>query len=198
MITLNIREKGHLLEIPGLKSFRTPAKVDISKGDIRTIVGHLKVCDITDYEIVASNDGATEVYKPKDFNTIQPKVVKKIIHKKSDKKLEKRLIQLEKMVLELSKKPVDDSPKNVEQTTNQTEQFQKQILDAIKNINVGGGSNDQSLERKGKKQIDDEPAPFIPEIDTEGMKLKNQGDHKIVKKDKGSNDAADALSKLLK
>jgi hypothetical protein len=196
MITLNIREKGHLMEIPGMKPFRTPAKVDISKGDIRTIVGHLKVCDITDYEIVASNDGSTEVYKPKDFNTIQPTVVKKIIHKKSDKKLEKRLNQLEKMVIKLAKKPVDDSPKKQEQTTNQTEQFQKQILDAIKNINAGGGSNEGR--RKTTEESEDYVAPFIPEIDTDGMKLKNQGEHKTVKKDEGSDDAADALSKLLK
>ena len=184
------------MEIPGLKPFRTPAKVDISKGDIRTIVGHLKVCDITDYEIVASNEGSTEVYRPKDFNTIQPTVVKKIKQEKPDKKLEKRINQLEKMVLELSKKPVDDSPKNVEQTTNQTEQFQKQILDAIKNLNVGGGVNEDR--RKITEESEDEVAPFIPEIDIEGMKLKNQGEHKTVKKEKGSDDAADALSKLLK
>jgi O6-methylguanine-DNA--protein-cysteine methyltransferase len=197
MITLNIKEKGHLLEIPGLKPFRTPAKVDISKGDIRTIVGHLKVCDITDYEIIASAEGSTEVYRSKDFDAKPAKVVAKIQKVKPDKQMEKRIKKLENMVLKLSEKPKDDSSKNVEQTTNQTEQFQKQILDAIKNLPMGGGSSEKETERKGKHDLD-EPAPFIPDIDTEGMKLRGQGEHKTVKKEEGAEDAADALSKLLK
>ena len=200
MITLIIKEKGHLIEIPGMPSFRTPATVDISKGDIRTIVGYLKVCAIQDYEIIASNDSGSEVYSARDFNTTQTKVVEKIKkpHKK-DKALEKRMDKLEKLIQGLYEKSDGDSDKNGEQTTKQMEQFQNNVLDALKKISVGG-QNVTETEREGKHNIidEEEPEPFIPDIDTEGMKLKSQGDHKTVKKDEGSDDAADALSKLLK
>ena len=198
MITLHIKEKGHLIEIPGMPSFRTPATVDISKGDIRTIVGYLKVCDIQDYEIIASNDSGKEVYSSRDFSTVTKVVEKRKKPQKKDKALEKRMDKLERMIQSLHDKSDGDSGKNEEQTTNQMEQFQKNVLDAIKQISVGG-SNVTETERKGKHNINDEeePAPFIPDIDTEGMKLKSQGDHKTIKKEEGSDDAADALSKLL-
>jgi hypothetical protein len=193
MIILNIRERGHLIEIPGMASFRTPATVDISKGDVKTIVGYLKVCDITDYEIIASNDsGVRETYNSKDFSNAKTKksVKQKIV--KPDKKIEKRMNRMEKMIEAIYKKSTDDSPKKVEQKTNQTEQFQKQMLDAIKKLNTGGNISEiQDSE-------DDDIAPFIPEIDTEGMKLTSQDNMKTVKKDEDTDDAADALSKLLK
>lgn len=192
MIILNIRERGHLIEIPGMASFRTPATVDISKGDIRTIIGHLKVCDITDYEITASNDnGSKEIYNSKDFSTAKSKTKVKQKVKKSDKKLENRIDRIEKMIETLYKKSADDSPKNIEQKTNDTEQVQKQILNAIKNLNIGDGV-------KEIQDAEDDVAPFIPEIDTEGMKLRSQGNIKTIKKDmEDTDDAADALSKLL-
>jgi hypothetical protein len=78
------------------------------------------------------------------------------------------------------------------------EQFQKNILDAIKNINTGGGSNVEETKRGKRDSLDDEPAPFIPDIDIDGMKLKSQGDHKTIKKEGNADEDADALSKLLK
>ena len=195
MIILNIRERGHLIEIPGIPSFRTPATVDISKGDIRTIIGHLKVCDITDYEITATNDidGKQEKYNAKDFSTKNPKKAIKNKKKKPDKKTENRLDRLEKMIEMMYKKSADDSPKKVEQTTNQMEQFQKRVLDTLKNINV------KNVDPKSvSEELEDEVAPFIPEIDIKGMKLKSQGNIKTIKKDyEKTDDAADALSKLL-
>ncbi len=199
MIKLIIKEKGHLIEIPGMQSFRTPATVDISKTDIRTIVGYLRVCNINDYEIIASNDNEQEVYRAKDFNPTKKVIPKADVPKKDTKVLEKRIGKLEKMIQDLHQKSENDSGKNEEQTTNQMEQFQNNILDAIKKMG-SGGRNVTETERKSKHDIidEDEVAPFIPEIDTEGMKLRGDGEHKTVKKEEGSDDAADALSKLLK
>jgi len=195
MIILKIRERGHLIEIPGIPSFRTPATIDISKGDIRTTIGHLKVCDITDYEITATNDidGKQEKYNAKDFSTKNPKKAIKNKKKKSDKKTESRLDRLETMIEMMYKKSSDDSPKKVEQTTNQMEQFQKRVLDTLKSINV------KNVDPKSvSEELEDEVAPFIPEIDIKGMKLKSQGNIKTIKKDsEKTDDAADALSKLL-
>jgi hypothetical protein len=198
MITLHIKEKGHLVEIPGMPSFRTPATVDISKGDIRSIVGYLKVCDISDYEIIASNNDTREVYRAKDFNTTTKVVEKKKKIKNPTKKLENRIDRIEKMLKNISDKPSGDSGKKLEQTTKQMEQFQNTILDAIKNINTGGSSNVNKTERRERDSLEDEPAPFIPDIDTNGMKLKSQGDHKTIKKEGNADEDADALSKLLK
>jgi hypothetical protein len=190
---LIIRERGHLIEIPGMAPFRTPAKVDISKGDIIMIIGYLKVCDITDFEIIASNKGLKERYTAKDFNTEDVKKSVKKKKKKPDKVLENRIDRLEKIMNTASEKSKDDSSKKVEQTTNQMEQFQKRVLDAIQNINIKN-INPKSV----MDELEDEMEPFIPEIDIKGMTLKGGGEHKTIKEDKsGRDDAADALSKLL-
>jgi O6-methylguanine-DNA--protein-cysteine methyltransferase len=192
MITLTIKEKGHLIEIPGMSPFRTPAKIDISKGDIRSIVGYLKVCSINDYEIVATDsDGQTEKYNARDFNTDTPKKVVKNVQK-TDKRLTERIDRLEKVIEKLSKDSKDDSPKKVEQNTNQFEIMQRQILDAIRNASFGGGTDQKTISKE------DDVAPFIPKIDVKGMKINSQGNTKTVKKDRtDTDDAADALSKLL-
>lgn len=193
MITLNIKERGHLIDIPGMAPFRTPATVDISKGDVKTIVGYLRVCDITDYEIIASNDsGAKEIYNSKDFNIVKTKKSVKQKIAKPDKKSENRMNRMEKMIEEMHKNSINDYPEKVEQTTNQIEQFKKAVLDTIKSINIKNVDTKSIMD-----ELEDDVEPFIPEIDVEGMTLKGGGDHKTVKKDKGSADAADALSKLL-
>lgn len=194
MITLIIKEKGHLIEIPGMTPFRTPAKVDISKGDIRTIVGYLKVCSINDYEIFATNQGNTEKYSAKDFNPDKPKkaVKKKVV--KPDKKLNERMDRMEKMIEKLYENSENDSGKKVEQKTNQTEMFQKQILETLKHLGKGGVDGTET-----DIEEEEDVAPFIPEIDVEGMKLNTQGNTKTIKKDReDTDDAADALSKILK
>ena len=196
MITLNIKEKGHLIEIPGMPSFRTPATIDISKGDIRSIVGYLKVCDINDYEIIATNQTTKEVYKSSDFN---PPPTPKVVKKKDKQKIniENRIDKLEKMILDLSEKSSDDSEKKVEQTTKQLMEFQTQVLHAIKNIHITNVSEKTIMEELADES--ESVDPFIPDINTEGMKIKSRGDHKtITKEDADTDAAADALSKLLK
>lgn len=190
MIILKIKEKGHLVDIPNIPPFRTPAEIDISKGDIRTIVGYLKVCDIKDYEIIATNENEREVYKSEDFNP--PKKVKK----GDGKKLEKRIDKMEKIISSLYEKTSNDSNRNEEQITNQMIEFQKQVLDAIKNINPGSHSG--VTQETKEVDLSEYVEPFIPEIDIEGMKIRSQGKHKTMKKDSDTDGAADALSKLLK
>jgi hypothetical protein len=194
MITLKIREKGHFIEMPGIPSFRTPANIDISKGDIRTIVGYLKVCDITDYEIVASNKDGREVYNAKDFDIIQTKVEKRVVNKLPDKKLIKRMDRMEKMIKKLCDISSNDSTKKIEQNINGLDSFREEMLKAIKDINIKNVSDESIMD----ELKDEEVAPFIPDIDIEGMKLRGQGEHKTIKKDNSNtDDAADALSKIL-
>jgi len=194
MIILRIKEKGHLIDIPNRPPFRTPAEIDISKGDIRAIVGYLKVYNIQDYEIIASTKDTKEIYKAEDFNPPKKKAIEKAKKKpKQNKKLEKRVDRMEKILEKLYEKTSDDSGKNVEQI-NDLEQFRKDILGAINKINVVNVP-----EKTVSEEVEDESVqPFIPEIDTEGMKIRSQGKHKTLKRDTDTDDAADALSKLLK
>lgn len=189
MIKLKIKDKGHLIDIPGMAPFRTPAEIDISKGDIRLIVGYLKVCNIQDYEIVASTATESETYRAADFHPDEKK------NKKGNKKLEKRINKLENMIAGLYDNKSNDSGKNEEQITKQMEQFQKNVLDAIKNIRIANVSEKTVLEELKEEA---EVAPFIPEIDIKDMKIRSQGKHKTMKKDSDTDDSADALSKLLK
>lgn len=180
--------------MPGIPSFRTPANIDISKGDIRTIVGYLKVCDITDYEIVASNKDGREVYNAKDFDIIQTKVEKRVVNKLPDKKLIKRMDRMEKMIKKLCDISSNDSTKKIEQNINGLDSFREEMLKAIKDINIKNVSDESIMD----ELKDEEVAPFIPDIDIEGMKLRGQGEHKTIKKDNSNtDDAADALSKIL-
>jgi hypothetical protein len=74
------------------------------------------------------------------------------------------------------------------------ERFKKDVLDTIKSINITNVSPKSVMD-----ELEDDIEPFIPEIDVEGMILKGGGEHKTIKEDKGGrDDAADALSKLLK
>ena len=116
---------------------------------------------------------------------------------RDNKKVEQRIDRMEKMIEALYNKSNDDSTKKVEQKTNDLEQFQKEMLDAIKNIRVANVS-EKTVSEELKEEEADDVAPFIPDIDTEGMKIRSQGKHKTMKKDSDTDDAADALSKLLK
>ena len=76
MIKLKIKEPGHTVAIPGLKVFRSPVDVDISKLDIRVVSMYLKSSGIEKYEIIAEMDGNKETYTQKDFDLPKKKKVK--------------------------------------------------------------------------------------------------------------------------
>ena len=68
MLTLRIKSRGQVVQIPGSAPFRTPATIDVSNMKIRNLIGYLRVSGIEDYEIVATSDkGIVEVYKKSDF-----------------------------------------------------------------------------------------------------------------------------------
>lgn len=191
MITLRVRERGHLIEIPGLAPFRTPADIDVSKVGIRKVIGHLKVNGITKYEIVAIDDkGDKEVYNQEDFT---PKKKKK---KKVDpykKQIESRFDKLEKMIMSLlSREKKGNEDLNKEQITEKLEQLEelsKKILDK----EVG-----KIIYKDTKEKHKDKEARFIPNVDIEDLKLKKSS-VKSLKQDQKEeiDDAADSLSEVL-
>jgi hypothetical protein len=78
MILLKIKTPGHLISIPGLPIFRTPAEVDVSKIDIRVVHMYLVTAGIDEYEIVAeTKKGGKEVYKRDDFDEVKYSIKRK-------------------------------------------------------------------------------------------------------------------------
>ena len=193
MITLRVREKGHLLEIPGLAPFRTPADIDVSKIGIRNVIGHLQVNGITDYEIVAiSPEGDKEVYKREDFEPEKKKKKKKIDPYR--KQIESRFDKLEKMISMLFNREMkgkEDS--NKEQITEKLERLERISEEILKNHKVKG-----IIYRDVNKRDEDVEDSFIPKIDIASLKLRSSS-VKSVKQDQKDeiDDAADSLSKLL-
>ena len=191
MITLRVKEKGHLLEIPGLAPFRTPADIDVSKIGIRNVIGHLQVNGITDYEIVAvSPQGDKEVYKQEDF---EPKKKKKKVDPYR-KQIEGRFDKLEKMISMLFNREMkgkEDS--NKEQITEKLERLERISEEILKNHKVKG-----IIYRDVNKRDEDVEDSFIPKIDIASLKLRSSS-VKSVKQDQKEeiDDAADSLSKLL-
>lgn len=193
MITLKVKEKGHLLEIPGLAPFRTPANIDVSRIGIRNVIGHLQVNGITDYEIIAvSPQGDKEVYKQEDFEPEKKKTKKKVDPYR--KQIEGRFDKLEKMISMLFNREMkgkEDS--NKEQITEKLERLEKISEEILKNHKVKG-----IIYHDVKKRDEDVEDSFIPEIDIDSLKLRSSS-VKSVKQDQKEeiDDAADSLSKLL-
>jgi len=194
MITLKIREKGHLVEIPGIAPFRTPADIDISKIEIRKVIGHLQVCGITDYEITAvSPKGDTEIYNQEDFS---PKKKKKKVIDPFKKEIESRFDRLENMLMSLfTREKKGNDEKNKEQITEKLDRLERLSEKLLK-------SKSNVVYRDFKEKIideeDDEQLAFIPDIDISDLKLKSSS-VKSVKQDQMDelNDVANSLSELL-
>lgn len=190
MITLRVKEKGHLIEIPGLAPFRTPADIDVSKIGIRKVIGHLQVNGITEYEIVAIGPkGDREVYNRHDF---EPKKKKKKVDPYK-KEIESRFDKLENMILSLftrEKKRNDDLNKEqITETLDRLERMSEEILKERKTVGV--------IYKESKRKVDDEVA-FIPKIDIEGLKLRSSSVKSLKQDQKEAiDDAADSLSNLL-
>jgi hypothetical protein len=191
VITLRVKEKGHLLEIPGLAPFRTPADIDVSKIGIRNVIGHLQVNGITDYEIVAvSPQGDKEVYKQEDF---EPEKKKKKVDPYR-KQIEGRFDKLEKMISMLFNREMKGKEEsNKEQITEKLERLERISEEILKKHKVDG-----IIYGDVKKRVRDDEDSFIPEIDIDSLKLRSSS-VKSVKQDQKEeiDDAADSLSKLL-
>jgi len=193
MITLKIREKGHLVEIPGIAPFRTPADVDISKIEIRKVIGHLQVCGITDYEITAvSPKGDTEIYNQEDFS---PKKKKKKVVDPFKKEIESRFDRLENILMSLfNREKKRNDEENKEQITEKLDRLEKlseKLLKSKGNV-IHRDVNEKPIDE------DDENLAFIPDIDISDLKLKSSSVKSIKQNQMDElDDVANSLSELL-
>ena len=191
MLKLKIREKGHTITLPGVASFRTPAEIDISNMSLHRLMTTLRSYNITNFEIISTVGDKKVVYT--QDNVIKKKV--KQLNKKT--KIEKdglddRFSRIENLI----KQSVRESNTNLD-----LEQINKKI-DMLSQQLDGLQTGEKTIVKKEitetKKDDFDETETFIPQIDTEGMKLTSTTNHKTLKRDDDSEDAADLLSQLTK
>jgi len=186
MIKLKIKEPGHTVAIPGLKVFRSPVDVDISKLDIRVVSMYLKSSGIEKYEIIAEMDGNKETYTQKDFDLPKKKKVK-------PQKDDARFGRLEKMMEILIARDLGKSDTDSEQINNKLDKLEK-LFNSDR-----GASRVVNKPKGGRIEPEiEELDSFIPEVDISDMKLSSENIKKVKQEDDGQEDAADILSGLMR
>ena len=192
MIKLRVKEKGHMVHIPGAAPFRTPAKIDITNMKLSLVVTILNNNGISDFEITSTEDKERIVYTKKDFE-----LTKQLEEPKQDlSEINDRFNKIEKMLYALSKK---DSKKNIpeEQITNKLnalEELSKRILEkeSVREI-VYTSTKD----RDGSPIVEElDEDTFVPEIDISDMELKGGSSAQTLGEIEGAEEAADMLSRL--
>lgn len=110
MIKLYIRDKGFLINIPGLAPFRTPAEVDVSLGDVKRVEVELRKMGINNFVIKYENDEQIKKTKVKGKSIVK-KIVEKIVGPTIIKEtidvdqLHKRFDNIDKILSEIVRRP---------------------------------------------------------------------------------------------
>ena len=194
MITLIIKEKGHMINIPGIAPFRTPAKIDVSHVKLNLILGSLKNVGINDYEIVAKEDKEEITYTKEDFE-----LPKKTGESSAElNKINERFNRIEGILKNLLTKSSSEKTSSEEQITNKLnalEELSKRILEKEAVREIVYTSSKEKSKRPVVEDLDDEL--YIPNIYIDDMELKGSASEKIGEVD-DAEEAADMLSRLKK
>ena len=184
-LKLKIKEKGLMVEIPGLPPTRTPADINISNVDLNLVIAHLRKNGISNYKIVSViGDGIEQTIAV-------PQVVQKKESKKSSFEVDQRFQKLEDMMIELLKRNVESkSNLSQEQITNKLDKLEK-LIERQKYAVVPSTDFDEP-------KIEELDERFIPDIDVEGMSLKGDTGKVDVERDESADEAADLLSSIRK
>jgi len=194
MLTLRIKSRGQVIQMPGSAPFRTPATIDVSNMRIRNLIGYLRSAGIEDYEVVATSDkGVVEVYKKTDFEL--PKKKKETNQTKAyQKAINNRFNRLENLIGKLFEKPTskDDSKK---------EQNIDEKLDRIEKLLEEASTKEVVYTKfvdKEADEIEELEHAFIPEVDVSDMKLSSSGAKLLDQDSDELEDTANLLSGLTK
>jgi len=188
MIVLKVKEKGHLLNIPGMIPVRSPVEINISKFNVDLVITSLRKQGIKNYEITESDDTSDKKIERKQPAEI---VVKE--DKFYREEINKKFTNLENMISELVKNRTGNTNENKEQITDK--------LDTLELLtrHLLNKQRDDILEEKLSK---DEPEieeldKFIPKVNIKRMELKGKTTKTIIKQDEVDPDDVDLLSQLL-
>lgn len=170
MIELIIKKGGYYIELPGIAPFRTPVRVNISKLNIKEVKTMLRGQGVEEYEIIRGKDKSVKKATKKLSVSSDGVSETNIV---DFKELHKRFDNLEKIL----QKFIDKKPEVHEVRT------------IIKEV-IGE-------ETKPSEDEIDDLGQFIPEVDTEGMKIRTSG-FKIEKLGEGLEKSSRLLSKYTK
>lgn len=187
MITLMVKQKGHLLNIPGIAPFRTPAKVDITNTKLHLVVSALHNAGIDYYEIIAKKDKKEIVYTKEDF---EPKKEKKT---DNSAKINARFNRIENLLFQLVQKKPSRKGISEEQITNKLktlEELSQRILEKEIVREIVYTSSQKGGEIPLIEELDENT--FIPSIDISDMELKG-----TTSKTVGTIDDVDEVAKAL-
>jgi len=187
LIILKVKQKGHLVDIPGVASFRTPAEVDISNAEINLVIFSLKNCGIDDFEITTKEE------KKKTIKKDKTELSKK--EKMKEVMMEERFNRLERMIANLSQKSASEKNIPEEQITNKLndlEVLSKRILEKEIVRQIVYTDKDKRDDPIVEELYEE---AFIPKIDISEMKMKGSSTETIGTLD-DVDESADALSKL--
>lgn len=194
MITLVVKEKGHMINIPGLAPFRTPAKIDVSHVKLNLIISSLNNVGIKDYEIVSKEDKKEIIYTIEDFE-----FPKKMEESSQDlNKIDERFNKIETILKNLLKKSSSKKTSSEEQITNKLnalEELSKKILEKESVKEIVYTSSKETSNKPTVEDLDDDL--YIPNIYIDDMELKGSASEKIGEVD-DAEEAADMLSRLKK
>jgi len=187
-IILRISERGRFVNIPGMPSFRTPAEIDISRIPVQTVIQSLHLCGVEKYNIVSDDI----VQKTTDLKTHIPEIPRRNKRDNNDElieKFDKKFSRIESMLQKLAFEKYSRKDLSQEQINEHLRRIEKYLKN--------GGTVRVSKEVTPK--IDELDETFIPEIDTNDLKLSGMTTEVLEKKsEKDIDDAADLLSSLSK
>jgi len=166
MTKLYIRNKGLLINIPGLSPFRTPAEVDVNLVDIKRVEVELRKMGISNFVIKYENDEQIKKAKIKGKSIVK-KIVEKIIGPTIIKEtidvdqIHKRFDNIDKILSEIVGRPTELH--NLLKHKEPVKELDFEVDDFIpavdtSDIKVGGStkysrvedSKEKDLERKSK------------------------------------------------
>jgi len=193
MLTLIITERGHMVELPNMAPFRTPAEIDVSKIPLNILILKMKAYNINEYQIVSETGGKKIVYKKDDVEKKKIQAISKEGKRETDKidSLTKRFNRLENLLSEFLR---SKSTSDLEQINKKIDKLSNQVND-IKILKEVVITKNNII--KNQEDDVDEPDTFIPQIETSGMKIQS-GDHTTIKRDSNVDDSANLLSQLTK
>jgi len=191
---LIIKERGHVLEIPGFSTIRTPCRINVDSMDLQILISHLKKIGVSNYQI-EENHEVGELVKRRPILTKVARVIKaiknepEIIIQRVDDvgtkieidKMSKKIDDLQNMITQLM-----GVPKHMLGKDDNTKPYKKQPSMPIpKNV-----YKSQVVEELGDED-------FIPEISFDDMDYsKGSNESEIVEIDDNLSDELDGLSNL--
>jgi len=188
MTVLKVKEKGHLLNIPGLMPVRSPVEINIRKCNIDLVITSLRRQGIKSYEIIETDDKSVKKVERKQS-------VKTVVEedKSYKEEINKKFSNLENMISELIVNRTGNTDENKEQITDKLDTLE------VLTRHLLNKQRDDMLE---EKLLKDEPEieeldKFIPEVNIKGMELKGNTTKTTIQQDEVDPDNLDLLSKLL-